>query len=51
MPEVIIPIPSKALPDSAKTQPFCIVANAFHIAAFFSSASRTTSSDCAIAAA
>jgi len=51
MPEVIIWIPSEALPDSANTQPFCIVANAFHIAAFFSSANRTTSSDCAVATA
>src|SRR5262245_10086774 len=51
IPEVIIWIASEALPDSANTQPFCIVPNAFHNAAPFSSANRTTSLDCAFAAA
>src|SRR3954453_16440086 len=51
IPEVIIWIASEALPDSANTQPFCIVPRAFHNAAPFSSANRTTSLDCAFAAA
>src|SRR5262245_32905030 len=50
-PEMIIWIASEALPDSANTQPFSIVANAFHNAAPFSSANWTTSLDCASAAA
>src|SRR5262249_55193423 len=51
IPEVIIWIASEALPDSANTQPCSIVPNAFHNAAPFSSANRTTSLDCAFAAA
>src|SRR5262245_2845616 len=47
----IISIASAALPDNASTQPFSIIPNAFHNAAPFSSASRTTSLDCAFAAA
>src|SRR6516165_989494 len=51
IPEVIIWIASEALPDSASTEPFCIVPSAFHSAAPFSSANRSTSLDCAFAAA
>src|SRR5262245_16566651 len=51
IPELIIWIASEALPDSANTQPCSIVPNAFHNAAPFSSANRTTSLDCAFAAA
>src|SRR5215831_8609126 len=51
IPDVIIWIASQALPDSANTQPFCIVPRDFHNAAPFSSANRTTSLDCAFAAA
>src|SRR5262245_41753132 len=51
IPEVIIWIASEALPDSANTQPFCIVPKAFHNAEPFSSTNRTTSLDCAFAAA
>src|SRR6516225_4558040 len=51
IPEVIIWIASEALPDCAHTQPFCIVPKAFHHAAPFSSANRTTSLDCAFAGA
>src|SRR6516165_2319570 len=51
IPEVIIWIASAALPDCTNTQPLCIVPNAFHSAAPFSSANRTTSLDCAFAAA
>src|SRR5215471_2877431 len=51
IPGVIIWIASEDLPDSANTQPFCIVPNAFHKAAPFSSANRTTSLDCSCAAA
>src|SRR5262249_26173241 len=51
IPEVIIWIAFEALPDSANTQPCSIVPNAFHNAAPFSSANRTTSLDCAFAAA
>src|SRR5262249_47483527 len=51
IPEAIIWNASEALPDNASTQPFSIIPNAFHKAAPFSSASRTTSLDCAFAAA
>src|SRR5215468_5382300 len=51
IPEVIIWIASEALPDCANTQPLCTVPNAFQSAAPFSSANRTTSLDCAFAAA
>src|SRR5215468_8639514 len=51
IPEVIIWIASEALPDSANTQPVCIVHSAFQNGAPFSSANRTTSLDCAFAAA
>src|SRR5262245_63893235 len=50
IPEVIIWIASEALPDSANTQPCSIVPIAFHNAAPFSSANRTTSLHCAFAA-
>src|SRR6516162_7722275 len=50
IPKAINWIASDALPESANTQPFSIVPNAFHNAAPFSSASRTTSLDCSFAA-